>query len=208
MDLLKMMIFRITLALVMLLAVNLTATELDEVFSQLKQKYADVETYQAEFSQQNYWTEVDIHKTSNGKIFYNNDNLLLSYQQPDGQKLLIDSTKVIMYDPSAEQVLITDKIDTKLRPIEILKYYWEDAEKELVTTKNGYNILLKKAQNKFITATVKDGWLKIIRIEDNSGNWVEYSFFNEVYNKKISPQIFQIEFDDDVNIIDNRKERL
>ena len=208
MDLWKMMAYRISLLLVFLLSVNLTATELNEVFSQLKAKYADVETYQAEFSQQNYWAEVDVTKTSRGKIFYNKDNLLLSYQQPDGQKLLIDSTKVIMYDPQNQQALISDKIDTKLRPIEILKYYWQDAEKELVNTPNGYNILLKKAQKKNITATVKDGWLKKIRIEDNSGNWVEYSFFNEVYNKKISSQIFHLEFDDDVNIIDNRKERL
>lgn len=197
---------RFFLIFVIVYTVNITALQVEEVFSQLKNRYVEVETYQAEFSQENYWAEVDISKISKGKMYYNNDNLLLSYQQPDGQKLLIDSTKVIMYDPQMEQVLLSDKIDTKLRPIEILKYYWQDSEKELVPKENGYKLLLKNNREKIITATIKHDWLKEIKIEDKNGNWVKYDFFNEVYNEEIEPDIFQIEFDENVNIIDNRKE--
>lgn len=178
---------------------------LNEIYLDLLEKYDSINTYEADFEQHNFWKEIDIAKTSFGKIYYDSSFLLLEYSEPEGQKLLIDSLSVTIYDAVSNQVLISNKNDYELKPISIISEFWQNSQKELIENKeNGTQIKLVTPENEKICIRIKDGLIIEIQIFDNSENMVKYSFFSEKINKQLSQDIFELNLPEDVNIIDNR----
>jgi len=178
---------------------------LNEIYLDLIEKYDSIKTYEADFIQENFWKEIDAAKTSYGKIYYDSSFLLLEYSEPEGQKLLIDSLSVTIYDAASNQVLISNKNDYELKPISILSEYWQNSQKELIeNSENGTQIKLITPDNEQIFVLIKDNLIIEIQIFDNSENMVKYSFSAEKINKPILQIIFELNLPEDVNIIDNR----
>lgn len=179
---------------------------LNEIYLDLLEKYDSIKTYEADFIQENFWKELDIAKTSYGKIYYDSSFLLLEYMEPEGQKLLVDSISVTIYDAASNQVLISNKNDYELKPISIISDYWENSQKELIeNTENGTWIKLITPENEQIFVWIKDNLIIEIQIFDNSENMVKYSFSAEKINKQLSQNIFELNLPEDVNVIDNRQ---
>ncbi|MCK4311827.1 MAG: hypothetical protein KAW88_03725, partial [Candidatus Cloacimonetes bacterium] len=82
--------------------------KLEEIYENILIKYSSIKTYEANFLQENYWKELDTFKQSFGKIYYDSSHLLLDYEEPQGQKLLIANSDITIYEPSSNQALISN----------------------------------------------------------------------------------------------------
>ena len=153
---------------------------INKIYLDMIEKYDSIKTYQADFIQENFWKEIDIAKTSYGKIYYDSSFLLLEYSEPEGQKLLIDSLYVTIYDAESNQVLISNKNDYELKPISIIEKYWQNSQKELIeNNENEVQMKLITPENEQIFVLIKNNLMIEIQIWDNSENMVKYTFSEE-----------------------------
>jgi outer membrane lipoprotein-sorting protein len=200
---------KISFILFFLIGVNYTFAQiddLDKIYADIISKYDDIATFTADFTQNNYWSEPDLSQKSNGKIIYNSEKLLLSYSDPEGQKMIVDSISITLYDPNSNQVMISNKTGQSIHPIELIKYYWNISKKEfhqddneLITvkmdTKDGQKFLIK----------IQDNLVIFIELSDEEKNSVSYTFTNIETNAVLGESIFNFEIPDEANVIDTRK---
>jgi len=178
---------------------------LDEIYQNLQTNYDSIRTFQSDFEQVNFWKELDIQKKSHGKIYYDESKLLLNYFEPAGQKMLIDSTTVTIYDSTSNQALISNKVETELRPIKFISLYWEDSEKEIVEQNENYwKIKISTQFEENIIVEIKNYLITGFTFFDKERNSVQYNFLNEKINEQLPENVFELILPEDVNIIDNR----
>ena len=179
---------------------------LQKIYADLVGNYKTITTFQADFEQINFWKELDVEKKSLGKIFYNKNFLLLKYSEPKGQLMLIDTLAVTIYDSTSNQALISDKIDTELRPDKFIALYWNDAEKKILeNTPDFSKVELISETGEKIEVEIEKNLISGFTFYDDAGNYVKYKFRNIVLNKSIPAEIFQMNLPKDVNIIDRRE---
>ena len=129
-----MAIYLNKILLFLLLPTLLVANEiaLEKVYEEVLLTYSIIYSYEASFLQINYWDEIDVYKSSEGKLYYNKENLLMDYSQPMGQKLLVEENSMTMYDSVAEQAIISNKVEIEIRPDKLISHYWDISKKELL----------------------------------------------------------------------------
>jgi len=177
----------------------------DEIYQDLQSRYASIHTFQSDFEQTNFWKELDIQKESYGKIFYDESKLLLNYSEPAGQKMFIDSTTVTIYDSTSNQALLSNKVETELRPVKFISLYWENSEKEIIEQSETYlKIKIITEFEEHILVEIKNNLITGFTFYDKEGNSVQYNFLNEKINGQLPENIFELKLPEDVNIIDNR----
>jgi len=178
---------------------------LENIYEDVIITYSTVYTYEAEFKQENYWAEINIDKISKGKLYYDKENLLMDYSQPDGQKLHINKEFMTMYDPIAGQAMISDEFEIELRPDKLISLYWDVSEKEIIDQyDNTVKIMLKSPQEEDIIITISDKLVTEFNIVDENGNFVIYKFSNVNINKALPENIFELTLPDSTNIFDTR----
>ncbi|MCD4817826.1 MAG: outer-membrane lipoprotein carrier protein LolA [Candidatus Cloacimonetes bacterium] len=204
-----MAILKISFLFILLIgfsAVYAQDSALDKIYLEIITEYEKISTFQADFTQKNYWAEPDISQESTGKIIYNSDKLLLSYSDPEGQKMILDSTFVTLYDPNSNQVMITAKAEQNIKPIELIKQYWNNSEKKFLENENGFNkIVLKTDDGQKIILQIKKNLIFFLELSDFENNSVSYYFKNIVTNIAIPDSIFIFEILEDANVIDTRE---
>ena len=194
----------------LLLPTLLMANEkaLETIYEQVLITYSTIDTYGTSFVQENYWEEIDIHKTSEGKLYYDNKNLLMNYSQPNGQKLLINENSVTMYDPVSGQAIISDKIEIELRPDKLISHYWDMSEKELIDQfDDTVKIKLLTPQEEKIIITISNNIITEFNIIDKNKNFVIYKFSDIKINKALPDKIFELILPENTNIIDTRSNK-
>lgn len=189
------------------LTISLFADEqLEKIYKDISITYSNIKSYEADFTQQNYWKELDVSKQSNGKIYYNTDCLLMKYSEPTGQLLLIKKDTVTMYDAASQQALILNDMQTELRPVKLISEYWDISRKELIESDSiSFRIRLITPDSQHIEVNIKDSLITEFSIIDIDENSVIYKFSNEKINKSLPENIFKITLPEDTNIIDNRR---
>ncbi len=193
--------------LILLLPTLLFANEvtLESIYEQILIKYSTIDTYETEFVQENYWNEIDVNKTSEGKLYYNKENLLMEYIQPDGQKLQIKENSITMYDPITEQAFISDKVDIELRPDKLISHYWDMSEKELIEEyEDTIKIQLLTPESETILITISNNMVVEFNIVDINKNFVIYKFSDIFINKGLPENIFEMNFPENTSVIDTR----
>ncbi len=196
--------------LFLLLPTLLIANEkaLETIYEQVLITYSTIDTYGAFFVQDNYWEEIDIYKSSEGKLYYDNENLLMDYSDPLGQKLLINNNSMTMYDPASGQSIISDEIEIELRPDELISLYWDISEKEIIDQFNGtVKINLITPQEERILITISNNIVIEFNIVDKNKNFVIYKFSDIRINKALPDNIFELILPDNTNIIDTRSNK-
>lgn len=194
--------------LLILLPVLLIAGEnrLNKIYDEVLINYSNVNTYETSFVQENYWIEMDVAKTSKGKLFYDKDNLSLNYSEPDGQKLLISEKQLTMYDPNNEQAIITDEFDIELRPEKLISHYWDISEKNIIDEDDEtIQIELKIPNGENVIFSFTNKLLTEVTIIDTNRNFVIYKFSNIQINQTLPKNIFELVLPEKTNIIDTRK---
>ena len=193
--------------LILLLPTLLFANEvtLESIYEQILIKYSTIDTYETEFVQENYWNEIDVNKTSEGKLYYNKENLLMEYTQPDGQKLQIKENSITMYDPITQQAFISDKVDIELRPDKLISHYWDVSEKKLIEEyEDTIKIQLLTPESETILITISNNMVVEFNIVDINKNFVIYKFSDILINKGLPENIFELNFPENTSVIDTR----
>ncbi|MEA1972589.1 MAG: outer membrane lipoprotein carrier protein LolA, partial [Candidatus Cloacimonadota bacterium] len=114
-----------------------------KILKKIEENY-DTKTFSANFSQTNFWSEIEVEKVSNGKMFYNKEKLILNYSEPVGQQLLLEGKNLSIYDKESNQLSVTkvDNAISKIKPIEIIKYYWQKSEVSISESENMLTAIL------------------------------------------------------------------
>jgi len=181
--------------------------ELENIYQSIVEKYAKIKTYEADFEQENSWKELDKTKKSSGKVYFDNNNFLLKYSDPEGQILLIEDAGITLYDSASKQAIISDRSNAELRPDKLIAEYWNNSIKEIKLNDGNFLILMfTTADGSEIHVGLEDFLVADFRVVDKTGNSVLYVFKNEVINKKLPKNIFKIDLPEDANIIDQRSE--
>lgn len=180
--------------------------ELNHIFENIISTYDSVVTFQAHFTQENYWPEMEISQNSDGIIYYDSANLMMKYATPEGQVMLIDSNNVTIYDAASQQALISPKQDIRLRPIEIIKHYWDISEISILDeTEEGFTLKLIVNNGEILIIEIINSLISQLSILDPDKNRVTYRFQKMRINEDIPVQIFEFKIPEDARIIDNRK---
>lgn len=186
----------------LLIANDLT---LEKVYDEVLITYSTIYTYEASFVQVNYWDEIDVYKTSEGKLYYDKENLLMDYSQPVGQKLLINENSMTMYDPVSEQAIISDKIELELRPDKLISHYWDISKKELLDQfDDTIKIKLQTPEEEKIIIVISNKFITEFNIVDKNENYVIYKFSDIQINKELPDSIFELILPEGTSIIDTR----
>ena len=196
--------------LFLLFPVLLIANEntLETIYEQVLLTYSTIRTYETSFVQDNYWKEIDIYKSSEGKLYYDKENLLMNYSVPVGQKLLIKNNSMMMYDPVSGQAIISDKIEIELRPDMLISHYWDISKKELIDQFNGtVKIKMFTPQEEKIIITISNNIVTEFNIVDKNKNFVIYKFSDIQINKVLPDKIFELTLPDNTSIIDTRSNK-
>lgn len=196
--------------LFLLFPVLLIANEnaLETIYEQVLLTYSTIRTYETSFVQDNYWKEIDIYKSSEGKLYYDKENLLMNYSVPVGQKLLIKNNSMMMYDPVSGQAIISDKIEIELRPDMLISHYWDVSKKELIDQFNGtVKIKMFTPQEEKIIITISNNIVTEFNIVDKNKNFVIYKFSDIQINKVLPDKIFELTLPDNTSIIDTRSNK-
>lgn len=179
--------------------------DLDLIYDKLVTKYLSIHSYSADFIQINIWPDLDISKTSEGKIWYNSNHLLLKYIDPESQFLLINDDLITMYDPISNQLLLSNNFNLELRPDLLIKQYWDISEKVILASDNSTVIVqLYSSEYETIEISLVDFLVTELSFTDPDSNKVRYIFTNPQLNPEISDSVFNFNYPKDCNIIDNR----
>ena len=190
---------RIFLVLILVVTANTILAEgIDSILDKISSKYSNVNTFRSDFTQENYWEEMDIEKSSTGIMTYNDDKLLLKYTEPEGELLFVTADSVFIYIPSAQQY-IEKEISTELetfRPYSVVQHYSKNSSNSLKeTTDSHYIIELKPADDNIVLITAriskKTFLIDEITYKDAENNFVTYKFKDIKTNIKISDKDFE-----------------
>ena len=191
-----------------LVFITLTALDLDMIYDNIIEKYQAIETYQADFVQENYWSELEVNKISKGKVYYNKNYFLLSYSNPEGQFLLLSDNILTLIDLESNQMLITDNINQELRPDKLIISYWQNSIINFLLSADKYLIMLNIVTElgDSISVQLNDYLIKEFSFTDSSDNCVTYKFSNALLNMELSDSFFVLKIPEDIDIIDNRQQ--
>ena len=202
-----MAIYLNKILLFLLLPTLLIANEiaLEKVYEEVLLTYSTIYSYEASFLQINYWDEIDVYKSSEGKLYYNKENLLMDYSQPMGQKLLVEENSMTMYDSVAEQAIISNKVEIEIRPDKLISHYWDISKKEFLNQSDDtIKIKLQTPEEEKIVITISNKFITEFNIVDINKNYVIYKFSDIRINKKLPENIFDLTLPEDTSIIDTR----
>src|SRR5690554_4537941 len=190
---------------------SLAGLTLEDVYQDLLRVYDEMDYYQADFEQSNYWPVQEISMESEGRVYIEGEQFALIYSRPSGQRLIIDRA-VYLIDENDKNLIITDieHTDGLYKPVDILRHYWEQSEKELISSDEDVFILILIPENDPCTSRVEmdvrkhDYLVKRIFYQDHQQNSVEFRFINEKIDERFSRNVFSTQVEDDYVIIDNR----
>ncbi|MCF7919887.1 MAG: outer membrane lipoprotein carrier protein LolA [Candidatus Cloacimonetes bacterium] len=195
---------KILFAFVILLGSCAAFADMEQLYEDIMAYYQGITTFQAELLQENYWQEINISKTSRGMIYYNRDSLHIAYLKPDEQQLFVLQNDILIYEPATAQAIWMDKGDFKIKPEEILSFYWESSEIEIISQSGNETILLLTNPAESIEIVLDKLFIRSVQITDGEGNIVKYSFQAEHINLQLPSGIFTLQLPPKTNVIDNR----
>lgn len=183
-------------------------------YEQIMKKYDMVKTFQASLKQISYYSDLDIEKKSSGMLYYNNEKLLMDYNIPNIEQVLVENDLIRIYQKEDNRELIT-KLDSSFLSLNIktmLNKFWNKSHVEIIEEDNKFIYFRLDIKDKDDqTANISIMELKVnksdyvvyeIKYYDDSENSVIISFENIKINKDISKARWKLKLDDKTEIID------
>ncbi len=184
----------------------LNALTNEEIFRKALKKYENNDTvHYAEFTQSNFWRELDAEKVSKGELIYSDKGVVINYFEPDRQMLRYNDENITVTDYNEKTVLRMDNDGSvDFRPAEIISKI-ADNFSSAENKKNFTSFILKvKEDSDLIAAECDiDEKFSIIRIEytDIDSNRVEFKFTEKRMNKKKLEDKYKVEVPFDFKVI-------
>nr|MDK2850236.1 hypothetical protein [Candidatus Cloacimonadota bacterium] len=180
-----------------------------EIQTKLLERYGSIQTFSADLKQSNYFSQLDQRIVYEGKIYFQPPRMLISFDKPTLQRLIVYQGKAELYDGSSSTLFISDIQPEfiKMNPIELLQLYWEQSKVEILGTQDGLvQIRLIPQSDPLIqelTASLEEatGIVRELSYKDHSKNTVSYSFSKITFNKPIPAQVWDFHYPEDTQII-------
>ncbi|MEA3475723.1 MAG: outer membrane lipoprotein carrier protein LolA [Candidatus Cloacimonadota bacterium] len=196
-----------------ILFANYLILSADSLLDSFLERNERIRTFQADFEQRNLWPELEMEKSSLGKVFTKGNNIRLEYSIPNKQLMIGTEKELIFYFPEQKQLIKQDANywQLLLSPELLAKEYLNYCNlKETHKVKGGYLFIFSPTEemNDFkkvmIMFSDTDSLIIHFEYEDKYNNAVEFSFSNQIINRPISDTLFSFPIPDSVNVIDQR----
>ncbi|OQY39530.1 MAG: hypothetical protein B6226_01670 [Candidatus Cloacimonetes bacterium 4572_65] len=205
------------LILIMLvITISLVGMSVSDYHAKIVATYDAIESYSADINQMNHFVELDIKRESVGKIFYNDENLLLSYTSPQREKILFKGLQISLYQPE-EAILIKTIADSSVVSLnlkELINQFWSDEVVSIVSEENNVTkLLLDLSINNSSVSQIekiylylnRDSWLvEAVSYSDKTGNLVTIEFSNIKLNAPLKSDLWHLDIAKDTQVIDYR----
>ena len=183
----------------MLLVASLMGVSPQELKTRMDRTYSGLKTMQTEIVQKNYFSQIKHSTTFTGKLYYEPQRLLISFDKPSVQRLQIESGRVSIYDAASKTMIKTELLPEfqKLNPIELLQHYWDKSTVKVTKVeKNLAYIQLLTKKDSFIRelSGVVDrdsGLIRELAYIDFNDNTVSYTFKNTRLNGSIPASVWR-----------------
>jgi len=205
----KIKIIILNLLLLMLTTV-LQAVTLDGHYQKMLAAYGKLNTWKAEIKQTNYFHQSKAKLTSNGNFYYQKGAISIRYNKPNEQFLVVKEGTVTVYDKSSNTA-VKAKLGSatqSLNPVEIIKTYWKNSEKSIISSGKGYTeIQLKPKSDKQIqeirfTLSDTTSYVNKLTYTDRQSNSVEVVFDKMQVNKSIPASVFKLDIPKTAQVIE------
>ncbi|MDZ4121398.1 MAG: outer membrane lipoprotein carrier protein LolA [Candidatus Cloacimonadaceae bacterium] len=188
---------KLLLAGILLLS-SLGAITPQELKTRMDKAYAGIKTMQSDIEQTNYFSQIKHKTTYSGKLYYEPQRLLISFDKPTIQRLQIDAGRVSIYDAASKTLIRTELLPEfqKLNPLELLQHYWGKSTLSITKEeKNLVHIKLITQKDSFIrelTGSIDkvSGLVQSLSYADFNDNTVSYTFKNIKLNSSIPAAIW------------------
>jgi outer membrane lipoprotein carrier protein len=204
---------KIFLLIVITLSVSCLILSADSLLDSFLERNERIKTFQADFEQRNLWPELEMEKSSLGKIFIKGDNIRLEYSNPSKQLMIGTEKELMFYFPKQKQLIKQDANywQLLLSPELLAKEYLNYCNlKETHKVKEGYLFIFSPTEEMsdfkkvMIMFSDTDSLIIHFEYEDKYNNAVEFNFSNQIINQPISDTLFTFQIPDSVNVIDQR----
>ncbi len=206
--------FKLVLA-ILIITVSLKAIDKDQLHSLLNDKYASIESFQAQIRQTAYYEEIGIERESNGDLYYNNDLLSLRYYDPEIEQILFHENKIDYYQAS-ENTLYQTYADSSLVSLNVgyfINNYWDDENITILSEENKqYQVRLvlteenklSNIQEVIFTINGDNFLVHQIKYADDSSNWITLDLINIKINKEIPKERWLLDINEETKIVNYR----
>jgi outer membrane lipoprotein-sorting protein len=196
--------------LLMLLSSILYAQNGAELYQKLNQRYGTLQSFQAEVSQRNFYSNIEQEITYRGRLYFQPGKMLMSFEQPNVQRLYIYSGLAELYDGASKTLYRNEILPelSKMNPLEILQLYWNKSELQILSQAEGKSrIRLIPRQDPMLEELEaiiesKSGIVSYLSYTDRSENTVSYSFSNIITDRQIPRRVWQFSYPEDTRIIE------
>jgi len=196
--------------LLMMLSSILYAQNGAELYQKLNQRYGTLQSFQAEVSQRNFYSNIEQEITYRGRLYFQPGKMLMSFEQPNVQRLYIHSGLAELYDGASKTLYRNEILPelSKMNPLEILQLYWNKSELQILSQAEGKSrIRLIPRQDPMLEELEaiiesKSGIVSYLSYTDRSENTVSYSFSNIITDRQIPRRVWQFSYPEDTRIIE------
>ena len=203
---------RLFMALFLFAAVACAADSAQSLLDEIVAVYNAAPAVEAHFTQTNTWPDLDRSMTSHGVMYYNQEKLLLRYDEPEGHMLLALPESIQMWDPGANREIILDpgEIAGQLRPAQLVAHYADGAllERTDIGDRSELRITPEDSQDlRRLRVTWDRSKKRIVEMgyETIDGDQVSYLFTDQKFPSVIKEETFLPNLPSSRDIIDTRQ---
>ncbi len=193
---------------------SLLAISSQDLYKQLINKYGSIESFQADIKQNSYYSEIDYSNESQGKIFYDKENLHIGYFTPREEIISLIDTLVYIYQAEEDRLIITyaDSSFVSLNIAYLIEKVWDNNLVQIEEQDDFYlvnvnleddNLLANISKIEF-EISKETSLVERLQYEDYSDNKVNIKFSNILLNVRPKESFWEIESSDKTQIIDYR----
>lgn len=201
---------RISLFLLLLITMGLFAQSGDALYQKITNTYGGFSSFQASIKQDNHFAQINKSISYQGVIYFTKGRMVIRYDKPNFQRLMISNGKVDLYDQQSNTVFRSRMRPEfgKMNPVEILQHYWKKSVVTVRTDKNKLsNVTLKPIKDPIIvtlTASInpKTGIVQSLGYTDANGNKVSYSFSGIKTNAAIPASVWQYNYPKNIQVVE------
>ena len=116
----------------------------------------------------------------------------------------ITKDKIYIFDPGMNKLMISKNTNIQLKPVELLRQYWDISTIYITESDEGFLVKLEYSGGR-VEAFIEDYYVQDVVLFDLQGNSVSYQFRNMKLNETLPENIFEMNIDDSVEVIDLTK---
>lgn len=203
---------KLLLAFVLLLlsASGIRAITTDVLNKKITATYGGLSSFQASVKQDNYFAQIKKSISYQGNIYFTRGRMVIKFDKPNVQRLMISNGMVDLYDAQSKTVLRSRMRPEfgKMNPVEILQVYWKKSVVRVLSSSGNISeVSLKPFDDPLIvsmTASInhKTGIIQTLSYTDASGNKVTYSFTGIKTNARIPESVWIFNYPKDVQMVE------